>query len=233
MGKGHALDTGFRHANQNGCTHVVTVDADGQHCPEDIVHLLAAGREHPDDLIIGHRDMDAATGGGGGGGNVPQRSKKGRDAATFWLRVQTGQHIPDSQCGLRCYPLAHTLAVRCRFWRFDFETEILARLAWGGVRIRSVPIECIYFPAAKRVSHFRPVIDTLRGVRVNVFLVFRRLIPIPFKQLVTRWEGDGGGAAFGKWWQARAWRNAIHECFGRGRAMRSWRRRSPWGYSWA
>ncbi len=128
-----------------------------------------------------------------------RRSKRGRDAATFWLRVQTGQHIPDSQCGLRIYPLQHVLAVHYRFRRFDFETEILARMAWGGLTIRSIPVTCIYFPAAKRVSHFRPVIDTLRGVRVNVFLVARRLFPLPFRTLCVHDEEPGVSANGGGW----------------------------------
>ncbi len=173
---------------------------DGQHDVSDTAGLMAASREHSDDLIIGHRDMEAA------GVKVPMRSKKGGDAARFWLRVQTGQDIPDSQCGLRVYPLAHVLGVKYRFMRFDFETEVLARMAWGGVRVRSVPVRCIYFPAGERVSHFRPVMDTLRGVRVNVFLVMRRLLPVPFRRLTGESEV---GAKFGKWWKGATWRDAI------------------------
>ena len=142
-----------------------------------------------------------------------RHSKRGRDAATFWLRVQTGQDIPDSQCGLRVYPLEHVLAVHHRFRRFDFETEILARMAWGGLTIRSVPVTCIYFPAAKRVSHFRPVVDTLRGVRVNVFLVMRRLFPLPFRRLCAHEEGSG---AFGKWWRTGTWKRAVRNALRAG-----------------
>ena len=79
-------------------------------------------------------------------------------------------------------------------------------MAWAGLRIRSVPVTCIYFEAGKRVSHFRPVMDTLRGVRVNVFLVARRLMPLPFKQLVKR---DAERAKFGKWWRRETWREAF------------------------
>jgi glycosyltransferase involved in cell wall biosynthesis len=201
-GKGRALMSGFLRARELGCTHVVTVDADGQHCVADVGKLVAVAREFPEEVVIGWRDMD----GGGAGANVPARSKKGRDAATFWLRIQTGQMIPDSQCGLRVYPLAHVLKGTYRFWRFDFETEVLARMAWAGLRVRSVPVTCIYFEAGKRVSHFRPVMDTLRGVRVNVFLVARRLMPIPFKQLVKR---DKERAKFGKWWRRETWREAF------------------------
>ncbi|HUO07447.1 MAG TPA: DUF2062 domain-containing protein [Phycisphaerae bacterium] len=201
QGKGRALLTGFGHAAANGCTHVLTIDADGQHCAGDLVRIYEEASAHPDDLVIGYRDLDTA-------GNVPARSKKGRNAATFWLRVQTGQRIPDSQCGLRAYPLSHVLAVKHRFLRYDFETEVLARMAWGGLKIRSVPVKCIYFRGAERVSHFRPVMDTLRGVRVNVYLVCRRLAPAPLRRLVAKSAAE---SSFGNWWRWASWREAIGE----------------------
>src|SRR5271168_768023 len=53
-GKGQALLTGFRHAQGRGYTHVLTIDADGQHFAPDLVRIWNAAREHPDDLVIGH-----------------------------------------------------------------------------------------------------------------------------------------------------------------------------------
>ena len=205
-GKGRALLTGLVYAQQRGYSHVLTIDADGQHCAGDLVRIWEAAREHGDDLVIGHRDLDGA-------GNVPARSRKGRDAARFWLRVQTGQEIPDSQCGLRAYPLAHVLGARYRFWRFDFETEVLARMAWAGLTIRSVPVKCIYFAGKERVSHFRPVMDTVRGVRVNVFLVARRLAPMPFRRLVGK---EPVAVKFGKWWKWETWKSAVREAIRAG-----------------
>ncbi|MGN6367868.1 MAG: DUF2062 domain-containing protein [Phycisphaerae bacterium] len=205
-GKGRALLTGLEYARGKGYSHVLTIDADGQHCAGDLAGIWEAARGNPDDLVIGCRDMEAS-------GNVPARSKKGRDAARFWLRVQTGQEIPDSQCGLRAYPLSHVLGASYRFWRFDFETEVLARMAWAGLVIRSVPVRCIYFAGNERVSHFRPVVDTLRGVRVNVFLVARRLAPVPLKRLVGK---EGAAVQFGKWWKWETWREAVKEAVREG-----------------
>lgn len=208
-GKGAALLTGFGAALEAGCTHVITVDADGQHCATDVLSILKASRENPHDLIIGHRDMESA------GIAVPLRSRKGRDAARFWLQVQTGQQIPDSQCGLRAYPLKATLSVPHRFKRYDFETEILARLAWGGVRVRSVRVKCIYFEKAIRISHFRPLRDTLRGVRVNLFLVARRLLPLPFSRLVAAHPLESP-VSLGSWWKWSTWKGAVREALRAG-----------------
>jgi len=208
-GKGEALLTAFGYALQKGFTHAVTIDADGQHDAEDIPKLLASARLYPDDLIIGYRDMERAA----SAKEIPASSRKGRDISRFWLRVQTGQDIPDSQCGLRVYPLGHVMKGHYRFGRFDFETEVLARMAWGGVRVRSVPVTCIYFPPAKRVSHFRPVKDTLRGVRVNVYLVMRRLLPLPFSRMVER---PGAAVRFGRWWKIATWRVAMRQALSAG-----------------
>jgi glycosyltransferase involved in cell wall biosynthesis len=213
LGKGAALLSAFRYASDKGFTHALTVDADGQHEASDIPRVLTCARDNEQDLIIGWRDMESPKDVAGVRVVVPANSKKGRDISRFWLRIETGQDIPDSQCGLRVYPLAHVLAMRYRFLRFDFETEVLARLAWSGVTIRSVPVTCIYFPPAVRVSHFRPVRDTLRGIRVNVFLVARRLAPLPFPRRVER---PSMSAEFGSWWRWSSWKNACRKALQTG-----------------
>ncbi|HTV47888.1 MAG TPA: DUF2062 domain-containing protein [Phycisphaerae bacterium] len=166
QGKGAALLTGFQTATE--ATHAVTIDADGQHCINDVFRLLEIARMFPDDLIIGDRQMDSC--------DVPVASRRGRDISRFWLWAQTGQDVPDSQCGLRVYPIAQTLQLKHIFQRYDFETETLIRHAWSGLRIRSVPVTCIYFPHAERISHFRPFRDTVRGVRINVILTTWQII---------------------------------------------------------
>ena len=175
MGKGAALLAGFHAADDLHCTHALTTDADGQHVLTDILRVMRFARLFPDDLIIGDRQMDDFP--------VPPGSKKGRDLSRFWLWLQTGQDVPDSQCGLRVYPLAKTLQLgRHWFKRFDFENETLVRHAWACMRIRSTPITCLYFAPGERITHYRPIRDTLRGVRLNVLLVIRRLLPLPARQ---------------------------------------------------
>ncbi len=177
-GKGAALETGFQSAFTARCTHAITMDADGQHLLTDMLKLTQAATAFPQDLIIGERQMNRAV--------VPKNSIRGRDLSRFWLWLQTGQDVPDSQCGLRVYPLVYTMKLRHWFHRFDFETETLARHGWGGVHIRSVPITCIYFAGEARISHFRPFRDTVRGVRLNVLLTTRRLMPWPVVKLIQR-----------------------------------------------
>ena len=170
-GKGSALMTGFRAADQAGCTHAITIDADGQHDLNDAARLIAVASLFPDELIIGDRQIDRHP--------TPKNSRRGRDMSRFWLWLQTGMDVADPQCGLRVYPLAQVLTVRCFTRRYDFETEIVARLAWKGLRVISAPITCIYFSPEKRVTHFRPFIDTTRGTWINVVLTTLRILSIP------------------------------------------------------
>ena len=60
-GKGAALREGFRHARQRGFAYAITLDADGQHFPEDIPAMLQANIDNPGALIVGERtNLDKA-----------------------------------------------------------------------------------------------------------------------------------------------------------------------------
>ena len=210
QGKGAALLAGFKAAHALNATHALTTDADGQHLVSDMDRVMRFSRLFPDDLIIGDRQMDDYP--------VPPSSKKGRDLSRFWLWIQTGQDVPDSQCGLRVYPLSHTLKLGGHwFKRFDFESETLARHAWAGMSIRSTPITCLYFSAEERITHFRPIRDTLRGVRLNVLLVIRRLLPLPgpkrraaFCRAAERPAKTPGYVA---WHNRHVWKAVVRDLF--------------------
>ena len=200
QGKGAALLTGFAAAHDAGCTHAITIDSDGQHLVSDIFRLMQISQLFPDDLIIGDRQMDFA--------DVPRRSKRGRDMSRFWMLLQTGQDVPDTQCGLRIYPLKHTLTLTHIFRRFDFETETLVRHAWAGLQVRSAPITCIYFTAENRITHFRPVRDTLRGVRLNVMLTTWRIInPMPCRK--CRVSHNTPHVSWRSWSSWRFWKRQL------------------------
>ena len=200
-GKGAALLTGFHTALDAGCTHALTIDADGQHSLEDAMRLAAMARLFPNDSIIGDRQLDRF--------EVPKNSRRGRDMSRFWLWLETGIDIPDPQCGLRVYPLAPTLAVRCLTRRYDFETEITARMVWRGVRIRSAAITCLYFPPAQRVSHFRPLMDTMRGTWINIVLTTARILSLPPGRMAPA-PAPCDRPHVARLWDRRYWRRMLN-----------------------
>ncbi len=169
QGKAAALHTGFAVARQEDFTHAVTIDTDGQLDPEQIPDLVAMAAKHGDSLILGVRDDTKA--------DYPFRSRLGRRISNFAIRAESGLRISDSQCGLRVYPLALLSAIRCTAPFFAFEAEVITRAAWAGCRVLEFPANCRYFTPPARVSHFRPVIDTLRGLRLHARLLAQAAIP--------------------------------------------------------
>ncbi len=153
-GKGAALVRGFHHWEARGFTHVVTLDADGQHYPDEIPLLLRAAASAPDALVVGVRRKE--------GQAISAAARFGNWVADTLMEQLAGQALPDTQSGFRVYPLARTLAMPTIGRRYDFETEILFRAARRGIPLVGVPVRVFYPPIAERVSHFDPWWDTLR-----------------------------------------------------------------------
>lgn len=172
-GKGQAILTAAEEAKQQGKTHFITIDADGQHMPSDIPNFIASIAADPRAIILGARKW---------GENVPGASKFGRNFSNFWLRVQTGIKVSDVQCGFRAYPVSIFDAIKTRETRYAFEVEVLVKAAWAGYPIRDLDIEVYYPPTDERVSHFQKFKDNLRISLLNTRLTTRALIPVPHKQ---------------------------------------------------
>lgn len=171
-GKGKALQAGAAEAARAGADHMICLDADGQHYPEDIPLFLNAVAATPKAVIVGRRDFNTP--------HVPGSSRFGRAFSSFWMCVQTGVHVDDMQSGFRAYPLAVLQRVHPGEPGYAFEVEILVRAAWAGFEIREIDIRVYYPPPAERISHFRSVFDNLRISLLNTRLTIRALLPLPF-----------------------------------------------------
>ncbi len=176
-GKGAAIRTAAHHLQTQEVTHLITLDADGQHYPEDLPRFLEAIQEHPDALIVGVRDF--ATEG------VPGSSRFGRAFGNFWVRVQTGTKVHDIQSGFRAYPVALLQNLTCVSRRYAFEVEIVVRALWGGVKVHEVPVRVDYPDARHRVSHFHKLHDNLRLTLLNTHLTLRAIVPWPHPQMTA------------------------------------------------
>ncbi len=182
LGKGEAILTASRYIEKCGGIYMVTIDADGQHNPEDIRQLIPLILKHKSDLFVGCRNFDTD--------NVPGKSRFGRRFANFWLRVETGVQVDDCQSGFRAYPVKYLNSLNFRGKNYDFEAEVLAKFAWAGIHLRTFDVEVKYPPQEERVSHFRPFMDNLRISLVHSMLVGRRLLPIPHKRLIPKEKFD-------------------------------------------
>lgn len=179
-GKGAAILTAAAYLAARNADSMITVDADGQHYPEDLPEFLRILRQSPADdlLLVGCRDFTAE--------NVPGASRFGRRFSNFWFRLETGVECHDTQSGFRAYPVRALLAMHCLSHHYNFEIEALVRGVWGNLKLRNVPINVYYPEPEKRISHFRKFKDNLRISLLHVHLLAVRLLPLPQKNLTGR-----------------------------------------------
>jgi glycosyltransferase involved in cell wall biosynthesis len=167
-GKGGSLSRGFDHALARGAVGVITLDADGQHAPEEIPLFLDQSAEHPSAFLIGARRREQ------------RRASFSRYVANriadFWIGWAAGLPIEDSQSGFRLYPasLLRTIGLKSDKTRsFVFENEILIEAARQGIACRNVAIT-VKPRSGPRPSHFRPLVDILRITRMVAWKLLSR-----------------------------------------------------------
>ncbi len=167
-GKAEALKAAFCEAENSGFTHIITLDADGQHPANFVKDFAVLARENPDCLILGVRDFDNSS--------IPSRRKFMNKFSNFWYKVETGETLGDTQCGFRCYPIKQISKLKMDFGGFVFETELLVKASWGGVKAVELKIPAIYDEHTLKGSHYRPIVDTFRFTLMNTRLFFLSLI---------------------------------------------------------
>ena len=153
-GKGAALATGIAAALEGGAGAIITLDADGQHSPEEIPGLAAPVLAGEADLALGARARTGA---------MPWGRR-----CTNWLSAALasrigGVAVPDAQSGFRALSRGVAQAVRPTEQGYDFETAFLLAALARGFRVGSVSVSTVY---EGQPSHFRQWADTWRQARV-------------------------------------------------------------------
>lgn len=158
QGKGAALIRGFEYGLEQGYDAVITLDADGQHDPEEIPLFINDFVTNDSDLIIGKRDFS----------KMPFPRNITNQIGTWSLSDALQQYIPDNQSGYRLHSrrlLEESLTSSEH--GFEFEVEIILRCILKGYKISWIPIKTIY--NLKQNSKITP----LRHVWRFYSLVFR------------------------------------------------------------
>lgn len=169
-GKAAALRSGLAVLLGEPHSHVLMLDADGQHDPADVPHFLAAAGEA--DFVLGNRLWNPAA--------IPPRRFWTNFLGTRALQLMTGFPLEDSQCGFRLVSAAMLRRMGLVGRRYAIDTEILVRAGKVGGRFAHVPVSVIY---DGEPSFYRPVADTvhivLSAVRFKVDEGDRRRDPGP------------------------------------------------------
>ena len=168
LGKAGSLVRGFKHALTQGAVGVITLDADGQHAPEEIPAFVQRSLEDMSVFLIGARRRD-------------QRKCSfwryvANRIADFWIGWAAGTSIEDSQSGFRLYPAEVLRAIDLKHDKprsFVFESEILIEAARRGFIIRNILISMMP-RSGPRASHFRPVLDIVQITRMVAWKILSR-----------------------------------------------------------
>jgi len=175
QGKGSAVLHGITVAAQQGFTHALTMDSDGQHPETLIPDFMAASQAEPGAMVLGKPVF---------GPEAPALRVNGRKVSNAWANLETlGMGIGDSLYGFRVYPIAPLMRVMhgTRFMRrFDFDPEAVVRLCWAGVRPVNIDAPVRYFsPEEGGVSHFKYLRDNvlLTWMHTRLFIGFVLRLP--------------------------------------------------------
>lgn len=170
-GKGAAVCAALKWAFEQGFSHALQIDADGQHDLADIPEFIATSKRTPQAVVTGDREAQG----------ISKARHYGRKLTDVLVWVETlSVQVRDSMCGYRIYPLAQTVTLlgKARVGqRMDFDTDILVRLIWRGVAVKQVCTRVVYRPDIP--SHFRLFSDNLRVTRMHIFLLLGMLVRLP------------------------------------------------------
>lgn len=177
-GKGVAVIRGIQKADELGLTHVLQMDADGQHDIGKVKFFLEESERNPGKVICGCPEFDST---------VPKNRLTGRKISTFWAAVTTlSTELKDVLCGFRVYPVNAASKIFKNILidnRMGFDPEIIVRLYWKNVRPVFHPIKVIYPEGG--ISNFNMVRDNIRiswtFTRLFIGMLLRLPILIPRK----------------------------------------------------
>jgi len=160
-GKGHAIRTGITRVLAGDFTHVVLLDGDMQHLPEEATRLLAAAAESGADVVLGERRFFKT--------GMPASRYHANRLGSRVLSWFVGVPLRDTQCGFRVFRVDALRGLRLRASGYEIETEMLVKSRRRGARLVSVPITAVY---AGQRSKLRPVRDTTRTCFLAVYYRF-------------------------------------------------------------
>jgi glycosyltransferase involved in cell wall biosynthesis len=157
-GKGLAIRDGLVRVFAGGFTHVLLMDADLQHRPDEAATLIETAARCNPDLVIGERQFRRES--------MPGNRYWANRIGSRALSAFVGVPISDTQCGFRLCRIEPLRAVRLESRGYEIETEMLIKLMRRGATVASVPVTAVY---RGQSSKLRPVRDTTKTCFLAVY----------------------------------------------------------------
>lgn len=164
-GAGGATATGLSYANQEDFDIAATMDADGQHLPQDVIHGVDLMTRTDVDLLIGSRLIDSK-----GMSRVKVLGNKGLTFITYLL---FGINVTDSQSGLRVFSKRSLQKLRWKTSGYEFCSEMLWRASQNGLGIDEFPIQAVYTEYSKGKGQ-----NNWNAINIVKSLLKRRIVEI-------------------------------------------------------
>ena len=155
-GKGNALQIGFKAAIEEGYKFVFTIDSDLQHKPDDFPNFIQKQNELDLELVIGKRDFSNK--------KMPFHRICSNTLTSWVVSRASKQKILDSQCGFRLYNLEILKGMKFQTKRYQFETEIILKIAKKNGKVGFTPIETIYDGQKSYISGMRDIKNFIKIV---------------------------------------------------------------------
>ena len=153
QGKGTALRAGFSYALENGYQAVLTLDADGQHDPDEIPKFTQSYRDSQANLIIGQRDFS----------QMPPTRRLANSIGQWSFSWALGQQVPDNQSGYRLIDREMMEAMlNSQEGGFEFEVDMIVTCVLRGLQLEWVPIRTIYRGETSHISAYEHITNFAR-----------------------------------------------------------------------
>ena len=136
LGLGASLITGFQLALRLGGEVIITLDADGQHRPEDIEKIVTPILAGQADVVIGTR-ME-------GSGNMPFSRKIYNYLANILTFFLYGHWVSDSQSGFRAFRRDALKKLKLLSQRMEISSEIIGEIKRQNLKLIEVSIPALY-----------------------------------------------------------------------------------------
>lgn len=135
-GAGSATLTGLTYARQHNYDIAATMDADGQHAPDDVLEGIKSIDQGNADLLIGSRLIDSR-----GMSKIKVLGNKGLSLFTYLL---FGINVTDSQSGLRIFSRRAIDGLQWKSTGYEFCSEMIWRAKQARMSVSEYPIKAIY-----------------------------------------------------------------------------------------
>jgi len=157
LGPGAATQTGIAYAVNHKAKVILTIDADLQHNPQDLVRLLEHLERNNCDLVIGSRFI--------GKNDIPKSRifyNKVGNIVSFFL---TGKMLSDSQSGLKAISGKLASSMDLNYDGFEFCMEIIKHASLTKAKISEIPVDVRYSPeTTKKGQNLRSGLDMISRI---------------------------------------------------------------------